>query len=117
MRRTECLALAAAGLMACAATTDPLPDPLEFLVAINQDEPSMSLVPIDPDGFPVRIPIPGADASPARVITRGGLGLVPLGGADGLAVYDLGRRVLLRTIPRAPGSHPFDGVLIGDSVA
>jgi hypothetical protein len=34
-----------------------------------------------------------------------------------LAVYDLGRRVLLRTIPLAPGSHPFDGVLIGDSVA
>lgn len=101
----------------CAATTAPLPDPQELLVVVNRGEATLSLVPIRPEGIPVRLPIPGAGATPARVATRGGLGLVPLGRADGVALYDMGRRFLLRTIAVAPGSHPFDAVLIGDSVA
>ena len=117
MRITFRAALAAAGLLACAPTTAPLPDPLELLVVVNAGEPSLSLVPLRPDGFPVRLTLPGVGATPERVTTRGGLGLVPLGRADAIAVYDIGRRMLIRTIPLALGSRPYDGVLIGDSVA
>lgn len=117
MRRVLGRALTAAGLLACASTTAPLPDPLELLVVVNSGDQTLSLVPIRPEGFAVRLAIPGAGATPQRVATRGGLGLVPLGEADGVAVYDIGRRQLLRMIPLAPGSHPFDGILIGDSVA
>jgi len=117
MRRVLCRALIAATLLACAPTTAPLPDPLELLVVVNSAERTLSLVPLRPEGFAVRLSIPGARATPQRVATRGGLGLVPLGAADGVAVYDIGRRMLLRTVSLAPGSRPFDGILIGDSVA
>lgn len=117
MRCTPCLVLALAGLTACAATTAPLPDPLELLLVVNSGEPSLSLVPLRPEGFAVRLAIPGDNSTPERVATRGGLGLVPLGRGDGVAVYDIGRRQLQRTIPMAPGSWPFDAILIGDSVA
>jgi len=117
MRRPNSVVLAAAGLLACASTTAPLPDPLELLVVVNRGEPTLSLVPIRPEGFPVRLEIPGESSTPERVATRGGLGVVPLGQGDGVAVYDIGRRRLVRTVAMAPGSHPFDGILIGDSVA
>lgn len=109
--------MAAAGCLACAATTAPLPDPLELLVVVNSGEPSLSLVPIRPEGFAVRLAIPGAASTPERIATRGGLGIVPLGHGDGVAMYDIGRRQLVRTIALATGSRPFDGILIGDSVA
>jgi hypothetical protein len=106
-----------AGVLACAATTAPLPDPQEILVVVNSGEPSLSLVPLRPDGIPVRLAIPVPGATPSRLATRGGLGLVPLGAADGVAVSDLGRRLLNRVVMLAPGSNPLDVVLIGDSVA
>jgi len=117
MPRFPLRALPLALLAACAETTAPLPDPQELLVVVNSEEPSLSLVPLRPEGVPVRLAIPVAGATPARVATRGGLGLVPLGEADALAVFDLGRRRFERTIDLAPGSRPFDAVLIGDSVA
>lgn len=101
---------------ACAPTTAPLPDPQELLVVVNSGEPSLSLVPLRPEGIPVRLAIPVAGATPARVATRGGLALVPLGEADAVAVFDLGRRWYEGSFGLATGSRPFDAVLIGDSV-
>lgn len=117
MPRFPFRALPLAVLAACAETTAPLPDPQELLLVVNSAEPSLSLVPLRPEGPPFRISLPVAGATPSRVATRGAIGLVPLGRGDGLAVLDLGRRRLERIIALAPGSSPLDAVLIGDSVA
>lgn len=104
-------------LAGCAATTAPLPPPLEYLLVVNRDEPSLSFVPLRPDGVTTRLLIPVPAAVPLRVATRGTIALVPLGPADGVAVVDLVHRRLDRIVQMAPGARPFDALLISDSVA
>lgn len=117
MLRTPMPLLPLAALLACAETTAPLPPPQELLLVVNSGEPSLSLIRLRPDGSPIRLQIPVAGATPSRVATRGTIALVPLGESDGMAVFDLARPRLVRIIPLATGSTPFDAVLIGDSVA
>lgn len=104
-------------LAGCAATTAPLPPPLEYLLVVNRNEPSLSFVPLRPEGLATRLLIPVPGAVPGRVATRGSIALVPLGPADGVAVVDLVNRRLERIVQLAPGARPFDALLIGDSVA
>ncbi len=104
-------------LAGCAETTAPLPAPLEYLLVVNRDEPSLSFVPLRPGGVPTRLLLPVPGAIPHRVATRGPIALVPLGPADGVAVVDLINRRLDHIVQMAPGANPFDAYLIGDSVA
>lgn len=117
MTRNLVPVLPLAALLACAETTAPLPPPQELLLVVNSGEPSLSLVRLRPEGSPIRLQIPAPGANPVRVATRGTIALVPLGGADGVAVFDLAQPRLAGIIPLAAGSAPFDAVLIGDSVA
>lgn len=115
-RRCEYL-LALALVAGCAETTAPLPPPLEYLLVVNRDDPSLSMVPLRPDGTSSRLFIPVPNASPMRVAARGTIALVPLGPADAVAVFDLVERRLERVIALESGARSFDAILIGDSVA
>lgn len=117
MRRFLPVALLVAAGAACVETTAPLPPPLEYLLVVNRDEPSLSFVPLRPEGQATRLVLPLANARPMRVATRGTIALVPLGPADAVAVVDLTGRRLDRLVYLEPGAHPFDAAMIGDSVA
>lgn len=116
MRRVLLVTLSAVVLGSCAETTAPLPPPLEYLLVANRDDPSLSFVPLRPEGLTTRLQIPVPAATPERVATRASLALVPLGPAGGVAVVDLAARRLDRIVPTPEGARPYDAVLIGDSV-
>lgn len=116
MRRIS-LPLLLALLGGCAETTAPLPPPLEYLLVANRDDPSISFVPLRPEGLATRLLVPLPAATPVRIATRGTIALVPLGPAGGVAVLDLTARRLDRIIATPEGARPLDAVLIGDSVA
>ena len=77
------LLLLAAGLLAgCADTNAPAPAPEEVLLVVNTRSNSLSILPIDPAGQPMSVPLGGVGSRPNGVAARGEIALVPLGTAN-----------------------------------
>jgi hypothetical protein len=116
MRRSLTAGTALALLAACAETNAPLPDPIEVLLAVNRDANSLSIVPVNDPESASEVPLGGTGSQPASVAARGGIGLVPLGPGDGVAVVDLRDRQVMRVIP-LPGSGATGAAVVDDSIA
>jgi hypothetical protein len=114
--RLALLALAAGVLPGCADTNAPPPEPLELLLVVNRQSNSLSIIPVDGTDAPSAVALGGSGASPTTVAAREGIALVPLGGADAVAVVDLVGRVLMSRIDLPPGSGATGAAMLDDSI-
>jgi hypothetical protein len=110
------MALAAGVLLGCADTNAPPPEPLELLLVVNRQSNSLSIIPVDGTDGPSAVALGGSGASPTTVAAREGIALVPLGGADAVAVVDLVGRVLMSRIDLQPGSGATGAAMLDDSI-
>ena len=114
--RHACLILAAGLLPGCADTNAPPPEPLELLLVVNRQSNSLSIIPVDRTDAPGAVALGGPGASPTTVAAREGIALVPLGGADAVAVVDIVGRVLMSRIDLPPGSGATGAAMLSDSI-
>ena len=117
MTRPALLALATGLLFGCADTNAPPPEPLELLLVVNRQANSLTIVSVDEPDSPTSVVLGGTGSTPTSVAAREGIAVVPLGGADALAVVDLIGRRLIHVIPLAEGSGATGAVMVTDSIA
>jgi hypothetical protein len=103
-------------MLGCADTNAPPPEPLELLLVVNRASNSLSIIPVDDTEASGAVSLGGADASPTTVAAREGIALVPLGGADAVAVVDLIGRVLMSRIDLPAGSGATGAAMLNDSI-
>jgi hypothetical protein len=111
------LALAVAGLTACADTNAPLPDPQEVLLAVNSTANSLSIVPVDDPANAVEVPLGGTTPTPVGVSARKDVALVPLGLDNAVAVIDLRAAAVARVVPLPENSGATGSTIVDDSIA
>jgi hypothetical protein len=116
MRKSLTVGTTLALLTGCAETNAPLPDPVEVLLAVNREANSLSIVPVDDPESASEVPLGGTGSRPTSVAAHGGIGIVPLGPGDGVAVVDLRDRQVMRVIP-LPGSGATGAAVVDDSIA
>lgn len=119
MMRTRSFAvalLAVAGL-GCSDTNAPLPDPQEVLLVVNSTGNTLSIIPVDVANAAVEVPLGGTTPTPVGVSAREGIGLVPLGLDNAVAVVDLRAATVLRTIPLPDNSGATGSTIVDDSIA
>ena len=112
--RTTSLALLllAAG---CAATEPFPPAPVEVLVVVNSTARTLRVVPTAAPSIGFTIPLGATSVTPAGLAARSGIGLVPLGDDDAVAVVDLGLGTVLNTFALAGNSGATGAAIIDDS--
>lgn len=100
----------------CADVADPLPPPEAVIVVSDSAAAAVGVLPTaDPsagDAVPITVPL----AAPSAIATRGRLAAVPLGGADGVALVDLGARSVLSVLAMPAGSSPAGAAWGSDSL-
>jgi hypothetical protein len=111
------IALSGTVLCACAETAAPPPAPEEMVVVLNSTGATLSLLPVSAPTQVSTIPLGAADVQPVSVATRGATAVVPLAGADAIAVVDLRAGQLVNTIALQPGAGVAGAALTEDSVA
>jgi DNA-binding beta-propeller fold protein YncE len=114
--RPAWLALAAGLVLGCADTNAPPPEPLELLLVVNRQSNSLTIVSVDGSDSPMSVALGGSGSTPTTVAAREGIALVPLGGADAVAVVDLIGRVLMNRIDLPPGSGATGAAMLSDSI-
>ena len=101
---------------ACADTTAPLPAATEVLLAVNSTANTLSVIPVDPPGIGVAIPLGGTTPTATDVDARNGIAIVPLGFDNSVAVVNLTTQGVTHiTLPANSGAT---GVaIVDDSIA
>jgi len=117
MTRRALLALASGLLVGCADTNAPPPEPLELLLVVNRQGSSLTIVSVDGLDSPTNVALGGVGATPSTVAARERIAVVPLGGADELAVVDVVARTLIHRISLGVGSGATGAAMVSDSVA
>jgi hypothetical protein len=104
-------------LGACAATSPSAPPPAEVLLVVNSTEASLSIVPVENLAGAVKVPLGGTNPTPIGVSARNQIALVPMGLDNSVAVIDLGKGQVVRTIPLPANSGATGSAIVDDSLA
>lgn len=119
VRRPHQLLAALLGLSflgACAETSPSAPPPEEVLLVVNSTEASLSIVPVENPVAAVKVPLGGTSPTPVGVSARNGIALVPMGLDNSVAVVDLGRAQVVRSIPLPANSGATGSAIVDDSL-
>lgn len=108
--------VAACALAACAETAPFPPPPEEVLLVVDSTADQLSIIPTAAPNTGTDVALGGVGATPVSVAARAGIALVPLGGADAVAVVDLAAGTVLRTISLAAGSGATGAAIVDDSI-
>jgi hypothetical protein len=116
MRRSLTAGVTLVLIIGCAETNAPLPDPVEVLLAVNREANTLSIVPVEDPESASEVPLGGPGSRPTSVAARAGIGIVPLGPGNAVAVVDLRDRQVMRVIA-LPGSGATGAAVVDDSIA
>ncbi len=114
---TSALLALGLGISACAETTAPLPPPEELLLVVNTGDNDLSIIPLAKEFSTVRVSLGANVPVDARVTAGRRFAVVTTGGGDSLAVVDLTKRSVERTVHLGVGSEAQGAAIQGDSVA
>lgn len=115
VQRLAVLTLAVLGV-GCAPTTAPLPPPAEFLLVVNTQDASLSILPLPDAVLQARINLGIPVAKDASVAANRRYAVVATGGA-GIAVVDLLSSILTFPIVLPAGARVLDVAFFNDSIA
>jgi hypothetical protein len=108
--------LLALGILGCADTNAPPPDPVELLAVVNSGSNSVTIAPVDQSEAPVAVPLGNPRGTPVSIASRQRFAMVPLGDVDAIAVVDLLRRRLVHRIGLPEGSGATGAIMVNDSL-
>lgn len=111
------LALVLGAALGCSDTNAPLPEPQEVLLVVNSTGNTLSIVPVETPNAGIQVPLGGTTPTPVGVSARDGIGLVPLGLDNAVAVIDLRAAAVLRRIPLPDNSGATGSTIVDDSIA
>lgn len=95
----------------------PLPSvPTEMAVVLNSVDRSITAFAVDDPAESMTIGL-GPDGSPVTLAARGSVAAVPLGTVPAVAVVDLARGALVRTVALPPASGATGVAFVNDSIA